>query len=352
MTQLGKMTIWIDLDNTPHVPFFKPIIVELEQRGYQVTITTRDAYQTKELADYHHLTHTCVGKHAGKYKSRKILSMLSRSLALARVMTKHPSSLAICHGSRSQLVASKILHIRSVLLTDYEYAHVLPFFRFSYRIIPQILADANVFTYDIPTFTYHGIKEDVYVPYFKPRKNVYAELNLSDKQLIILIRPPATEAHYHVAESDSLFKETMNYLLSNMDLVVVMLPRSRRQQLDIELNWSRYIENRRIIIPRSVMDGLELIWISDLVISGGGTMNREASALGVPVYSIFRGHIGAIDTYLNQHGKLFILNNKEDLKNIVFQQRNKCAVNRADNSVLWEITGHIQQCLHFSNQKA
>jgi len=45
------MKIWIDLDNTPHVPFFKPIIRELEKRGHEVVLTARDAFQVCELAD-------------------------------------------------------------------------------------------------------------------------------------------------------------------------------------------------------------------------------------------------------------------------------------------------------------
>ena len=43
-------------------------------------------------------------------------------------------------------------------------------------------------------------------------------------------------------------------------------------------------------------------------------MNREAAALGVPVYSIFRGTTGAVDKYLEEEGRLTMLKSVEDVK--------------------------------------
>ena len=60
------MKIWIDLDNTPHVPFFKPIIRELENRGHTVVLTARDAFQVCELATRMGLPYKKVGKHMEK----------------------------------------------------------------------------------------------------------------------------------------------------------------------------------------------------------------------------------------------------------------------------------------------
>jgi len=337
--------IWIDLENTPHVPFFKPIIAALEKRGYTVTITTRDAYQTRELADFHGLSHTCIGKHSGKKKILKIIGILSRAVQLAYHMKSRKPCLAICHGSRSQLIAAKLLHIKSVLITDYEYVFSIPLVHFSYRIVPAILADTYSFKYSIPTFTYHGIKEDVYVPFFKPRENLFDDLHLSEGKIIITVRPPATEAHYYVAASGDLFIETMDFLLSRPGLSLILLPRSSVQRHFIASTWSEAIRLGHIVMPARVLDGLELIWISDLVISGGGTMNREAAALGVPVYSIFRGQIGAVDQYLHQQGKLCIVKNKADLHTIKLEKRDKNTNSGDNHAVLEEIVDHIQHCV-------
>lgn len=308
-------------------------------------VTARDAYQTRDLADFHHLTHKCIGKHAGRTKILKIISIISRAINLALYMRKYKPCLAICHGSRSQLIAAKLLKIKSALLTDYEYTNVIPFMNFTYRIIPIILAESKAFNNHIPTFIYHGIKEDVYVPYFKPEENLLKELGLSEQKIIITIRPPATEAHYHVAASEELFIQTIDFLKSNDNQVIILLPRSHKQQLFIESRWAESIQQGRIKIPAKVIDGLELIWASDLVISGGGTMNREAAALNVPVYSIFRGKIGAVDKYLHQQGRLFFINDLTDLKQIRLVKRDRRLNLQKNNNVLHEVVTHVLSCM-------
>jgi len=341
----SKNIIWIDLENSPHVPFFKPIISELERRGFTVMVTCRDAYQTRDLADFHHLSHTCIGKHYGKTKILKILGVLSRAIRMALYMRKYKPGLAICHGSRSHLIASKLLNIKSVLLTDYEYTNAIPFINFTYTIIPIILAESKIVNRKIPTFFYHGIKEDVYVPFFKPGENLCEQFGIADQKIVITIRPPATEAHYHVAASDDLFIETIDFLKSNDNLVLILLPRSHKQRLFIESRWGEAIQQGRMIIPPKVIDGLELIWASDLVISGGGTMNREAAALNVSVYSIFRGKIGAVDKYLHQQGRLFFINDQSDLEQIKLVKRDKRVNLHKDNNVLNEVVTHILNCV-------
>ncbi|MFX0134311.1 MAG: DUF354 domain-containing protein, partial [Candidatus Hodarchaeota archaeon] len=234
MPPSSKNILWIDLENSPHVPFFKPIISELERRGFTVIVSTRDAYQTKDLADFHHLNHICIGKHSGKTKILKILSVLLRAIHMALYMQKYKPGLAICHGSRSQLIASKLLNIRSALITDYEYANMIPLINFTYRIIPTVLAESKITDRKIPTFFYHGIKEDVYVPLFKPREDLYQQFGINDQKIVVTIRPPATEAHYHVVASEELFIESVDFLKSNDNLVIILLPRSHKQQIFIE----------------------------------------------------------------------------------------------------------------------
>jgi predicted glycosyltransferase len=132
--------------------------------------------------------------------------------------------------------------------------------------------------------------------------------------MIVTLRPPATEAHYHNPESEVLFAETVRFLASHPKVRAVTLPRNARQGQQLREQWSELIASGRMLIPSSPVNGLNLIWFSDLVVSGGGTMNREAAALGVPVYSIFRGKIGAVDRYLVQEGRLVLLENIRDVQ--------------------------------------
>ena len=102
-------------------------------------------------------------------------------------------------------------------------------------------------------------------------------------------------------------------------------------------------EEGKIIIPEKVVDGLNLIWNSDLVISGGGTMNREAAALGVPVYSIFRGKIGAVDRYLSENGRLTLIKNIEDIRTKItlVKREQQLAPKQKNNSALKSIVDGV-----------
>jgi predicted glycosyltransferase len=162
---------------------------------------------------------------------------------------------------------------------------------------------------------------------------------------VIIVRPPATEAHYHKPESETFFITALNYLSGREDrhMKVVILPRN-----DSQLDWIRKVcpsimEDTRFLIPKEVLNGLNLIWHSDLVISGGGTMNREAVALGVPVYSIFRGKIGAVDRYLSQKGRLILIESEDQIySKIVLAHRNKSYnPQNGNNSALQKIVSHI-----------
>jgi len=163
-------------------------------------------------------------------------------------------------------------------------------------------------------FKYPGLKEDVYVPRFRPDPAFRKQLGISSDDLMILVRPPATEAHYHNPEAEILFTAAMRFFMEQEKTRVVLLPRNGRQSAELHAAWQEWIAERKIVIPQHAMDGLNLIWSSDLVVSGGGTMNREAAALGIPVYSIFRGTIGAVDRYLASQNRLVLIENVEDVR--------------------------------------
>jgi len=160
--------IWIDLDNTPHVPFFNPIIKELEKAGFRVVLTARDCQQTCGLADTLKLEYRCIGKHHGKNKLSKVVGLLNRSLRLLPTIIKEKPILAVSHGSRAQMLVAKVLGIKSVLIHDYEHVKALAFFKPTYLVYPEVIPTASIHTNIDSIFRYPGIKEDVYVPYFIP----------------------------------------------------------------------------------------------------------------------------------------------------------------------------------------
>ncbi|RLB31374.1 MAG: hypothetical protein DRH11_13395 [Deltaproteobacteria bacterium] len=340
--------IWIDLDNSPHVPFFKPIISELEKRGFQVVLTARDCFQTCGLADLFGLNYKRIGRHYGGNKALKVLGTLIRAAKLTPTALRRWPALSVSHGSRSQLIVSWFLSIPFIMMFDYEYTKKLGFVAPTWHMAPEMVPDSAI-PYDSDHFLkYPGLKEDVYAQAFHPDPNVIEGLGLRREDFIVTIRPPATEAHYHNPESEILFDEVVNVLGKYPDVRMVILPRNEVKQTEyIKSHWQEWCENGKIIIPDHVVNGLDLIWFSDFVVSGGGTMNREAAALEVPVYSIFRGKIGAVDRYLSQEGRLTLLQSVEDVHNKMRIERRKkgTSVPQKNRAALNTIVNHIIEVL-------
>ena len=321
LPEQNRRPIWIDLDNSPHVPFFKPIINELGRRGYPVTLTARDRFQVCGLADRVGLRYRAVGKYSGKNKAVKALCLLYRALLLLPGAWKEKPCLALSHGSRSQLLAAALLRIPSVLIFDYEHSSRLPFANPDRVIVPERIPRQGIRVKCREIVHFPGIKEDVYVPFFVPDPAPIRAMGLDDREILVTLRPPATEAHYHNPESEELFHEVVDYLCDHPETRLVILPRTRRQEAEIRKQWADPVGIGKILLPGQALDGLNLIWHSDLVVSGGGTMNREAAALGVPVYSIFRGTTGAVDRYLSESGRMVLLADRRDIRSKVEVKR-------------------------------
>jgi hypothetical protein len=311
--ELEGKRIWIDIDNSPHVPLFLPIIHELERRGAELILTARDIYQVTELLRLFHLPCAVIGGHYGKNKILKVLGNCLRAVQLLPTASKRPA-LALSHGSRAQILACKLLGVPTVMMHDYEFSTKTGFIEPDWTLMPDVIPDQLMGRHSDHIFKYPGLKEDIYILGFRPNRSALASLGIVEGDLVVTLRPPATEAHYHNPESEKLFEAALDLLANKPNVRAVTLPRNARQKRELEERWAGLIAKRCMIIPKEPVNGLDLIWFSDLVISGGGTMNREAAALGVPVYSIFRGKIGAVDRYLADKGRLTLIESVEEIK--------------------------------------
>jgi len=319
-----KGKIWIDLDNSPHVPFFVPIIEELQKRNYSIMVTARDCFQVRELADLFQLKHKLIGRHSGKSKIHKVAGLCLRALQLIPTVLKEKPDLAVSHCSRSQLIASVCLRIPSLQMGDYEFATGWAFIRPTWHMCPEVIPNSALQSDSNRTLKYPGIKEDVYVSRFVPKPGIRLQLGLREQDVVVTIRPPANEAHYHSPKTDELFEAAVEFLSKRAEVKLVALPRNEKQAICLRKRWPELFSSGKMRIPEKIVDGLNLIWHSDLVISAGGTMNREAAALGVPVYSIFRGEIGAVDRYLSKTGRLVLIEGCEDLGTKILLGRREC----------------------------
>ncbi|MGA8540269.1 MAG: DUF354 domain-containing protein [Terriglobales bacterium] len=338
-----KRKIWVDLDNSPHVPFFRPIIEALRKRDYEVFVTARDAYQVRELTEFYGVAAIMVGKHHGKHILPKVIGTVWRAFRLTALVRKHKPDLAVCHGSRGMLLTSAFLGIPCLGLLDYEFTAIMPMIKPTWFLVPSVIPEASKVLRS-KIVKYPGIKEDVYLSSFHPDQTLRERLSIPAGDLLITVRPPATEAHYHNPEAERLLAAALHRFVQESNTTILLLPRNKRQESELRSAWSGAITSQKIIIPAHAEDGLNLIWHSDLVISGGGTMNREAAAMGVPVYSIFRGKIGAVDHYLAEQGRLVLLETVEDVKtriNAVHREKVRQRFDGATNPTLEAIVREI-----------
>lgn len=313
--------IWVDLDNSPHVPFFAPIISGLESRGYRVWVTARDRFQIAELAAMHRIPNVMVGRDYGKSKLIKISGLLYRTFQLLPLVRREKPTLALSHGSRSQVAAAKIAGIPTIVMLDYEFINLSFPFSIDDIFMPDAIPEQAITANCDHIWRYPGIKEDVYVPGFRPSRDILSELGIAPDRIVVTMRPPATTAHYHNAKSEGLFRDAISLAAATPNTVIIMLPRNEKQSEEIRKTWRGGLETGNMVIPGKAVNGLDLVWHSDLVLSGGGTMIREAAALGVPAYSVFSGETGCVDRRLAETGRLKLIANSEDIAGAIVMKK-------------------------------
>lgn len=311
------MRIWIDLANSPHVPFFRALIPEFVARGHQIEITARDFAQTVELAMKAGMTPHVIGGHGGGSLTGKAGNLIGRAGALRKWARDRGFDLALSHNSYAQIAAAAALGIKAVTLMDYEHqpANHLAFRLASRVIVPRAFPAGELRRFGASlrkVKRYDGTKEDVYLADFAPDA-AFAEtlraLGVASEDVLVVARPPAREALYHRFENE-LFDELLASLSSRDDVKTILLPRSEAQRAEYETR------KLNVIMPREALDGANLIAAADLVVSAGGTMNREAAALGVPAVSVYAGKWAAIDEELVSEGRLQRLGSSDEIESL------------------------------------
>jgi predicted glycosyltransferase len=296
------MKIWVDLANAPQVLFMHPLIVEMKKRGYEVIVTTRKFTETIGLADRLGLDHIPIGSHGGKTMFGKAVANVMRAMQLTR-LARSPRVFLAVSSSYSQAIASVLLHIPMIALGDYEGQpanHIIC--RIAKRfIVPNVLNKANLYRYgatDKKILSYSGIKEEAYLANFEPDPGFREKLGIPVENILATMRPPSRVSTYHRFDN-TVFDQTVKYVTGCPNTVVVLLPRGSEQRHEYDT-----FGLPNLIMPSEVIDGPQLVYCSDLVIGAGGTMNREATVFGTPVYTQFQGKRGSIDEHLISQGKM------------------------------------------------
>jgi len=299
------MRAWVDLTNSPHVLVMRPIIERLRARGWEVDVTARDFAQTVGLLERFGIEHEVIGHHRGGGRGAKAMGLASRSAALTRWAKGRGFDLAIGHGSNDITVASWLLRIPCSTTFDYEFAtvqHQVNCHLANGVVVPDLIPAERLERFGAKgkLHQYPGLKEEYYLSDFEPDHSIPASLGIDTAKPWAVVRTPPVVALYHRLEND-LFGRALE-LLSDHQAVVLPRTEEQREQL---------AEVPGLIIPEGAVDAQSLVALADLVISAGGTMNREAVALGTPVLTVFAGKLGAVDEHLVKTGKLGQLTSPE-----------------------------------------
>jgi predicted glycosyltransferase len=291
------MRVWVDLTNSPHVLVMRPLIEVMRADGHEVEVTARDFAQTLELCERFGIEHTAVGRHRGGRLASKAVGLVSRSLALARWARGRRFDVAMGHGSNDVTVAAALLRVPSATAFDYEWAtvqHQVNCRLARSVVVPDAIPPERLERYGArgKIHAYPGLKEEYYLADFEPDPAVLGELGLDRERPLVVVRPPPDVSLYHRFENP-LFGQVLDRLAAS-EAQTVVLPRTPAQRAELGA----------FIVPAHAIDAQSLVAYADLVISAGGTMNREAVALGTPVFTTFEGKLGAVDEALLREGRL------------------------------------------------
>ena len=310
------MRVWIDIDNAPHVWIMEPIIKDLEKRGHKVLITARDYGQTIELLNLKSIPYKRIGSHPGKSKFKKIIGLTGRMISLYIWALDKKIDVAFSHGSRAQVLPAKFLGIPVAIMYDYEFIFEYIFKKFADVIImPSLIKDEILKRQGIykKVKKFKGLKEDLYLWNHTYNGSWHNSVGIDKGKIFVVIRPPATMAHYHNPKSERFFYRVIQEIHNKDDISILVVPRTKIQYKELEMNLSQY---RNINLLTHAVDGISMLKDADVVIGGGGTMNREAALLGKRVYSIFKGEKGCVDAWLEEKGWLTFINSEEDIKRL------------------------------------
>ncbi|MFL5885724.1 MAG: DUF354 domain-containing protein [Thermoleophilaceae bacterium] len=304
------MRVWVDLTNSPHVLVMRPLIEVMRADGHEVEVTAREFAQTLELLERFGMEHTAIGRHRGERLVPKAAGLVSRSLALARWARPRNFDVALGHGSNDITVAAKLLGIPSATAFDYEFATVQHSVNCRLAravVVPDAIPPERLYRYGArgKIRAYPGLKEEYYLADFEPSTGVLDQLAIDRGAPLAVVRTPPDVSLYHRFEND-LFSQVLERLRADT-VQAVVLARTPDQRADLQRLGG-------FVVPERAVDAQSLVAYADVVISAGGTMNREAVALGTPVYTTFEGRLGAVDEELLREGRLRKLSSPTEVR--------------------------------------
>lgn len=287
-----RRTLWFDLTNTSHVHFFNPFIDELKDE-FEVIVTTRDLAETRALLNGMNLEYKNYGEYSGDNKLMKISGHLLRSLNMMSYLKK--IDFAFSHGSPCPIMVKYIKNAK--LISSYDNEHAMSYDLLSCHsddfIVPEVLGELSNERARNGTkvSTYPGLKEQIYLADFKPDKTIMDKIPFDD---YLVLRAEAWKSDY--VKNGVVRAFDIGKRLVDEGYNIVFLPR-----YGIAPEWMKRSENVYVSPP---VNGPQLCYFSDGVLTGSGTLAREAAVLGVPAVSFYSNEPLKVDLYLESKGRV------------------------------------------------
>ena len=338
-----RLKIWIDLENSPHVLFFAPVIDALRAGGHEVLVTARRFCNTLALARARGIAVLVIGRGHDTGRSVTIKRGLHylRCLQLWRFAQARRFDVAASHASRTQASTAARLGIPLWAAMDYEHTYLRSLRGVRCFMVPEVMPVGAFDGTGIPRAVirrYDGIKEDVYLNGFRPTVDPRRRIGVADEEILVTCRPSSDSAHYGSDAGRAVEGHLLERLARQAGVRIVVLPRTVQQQR----RWrARANGDGRLQIHAGPVDGPSLIYASDLVVSGGGTMAREAAVLGVPAISCFTGPLGAVDEFLARQQRIRLVRTIEDADRVEPVKRNRRPTPRSNDAPLRQVVETI-----------
>jgi predicted glycosyltransferase len=314
---------WVDVDNPPQAQYLSPIARELRRRGHEVLITARNHPPTLEVLANRGEVAVPVGGSFGASKASKVVGTLRRTVSLIGLVRRRIGRpVATVSTSRSGVLAARVLSSPSFTILDYEGVELGAFIKSGTTLLhPEAVPASRFVERGFPAGRLHsfpGLKEDI----------AFSGLDLDgsgedslppprDTSLAaVLVRPPSQTSHYRVEESLRALELVLDQLADETGIQVIFSPREDSQnQMIRSRNWRVQPVTLNQPVPL-----VSLLREVDHVITGGGTMLREAAWFGVSGSTVFQGPMPAVDEWLEAQGVIRRITPETDISGIEWQE--------------------------------